>query len=74
MLATKHLLKKVEFITGVRWVLFCRRIKGSYSSNTGVPAAGRSCAYGWQLGSLENKGMEMCEIGRKLGAKEYDWS
>ena len=52
----------------------CRRIKGSSSSNTGVPAAGRSCAYGWQLGSLENKGMEMCEIGRKLGAKEYDWS
>ena len=31
-------------------------------------------AYGWQLGSLENIGMEMCEIGRKLGAKEYDWS
>ena len=49
----------------------CRRIKGSSSSNTGVPAAGRSCAYGWQLGSLVNIGMEMCEIGRKLGAIEY---
>ena len=64
------MLKKVEFITGVRWVIFCRRIKGSSSSNTGVPAAGRSCAYGWQLGSLENKGMEMFE--RKGSSNYYE--
>ena len=33
--------KEGGIYTGVRWVLFCRRIKGSSGSNTGVPAAGR---------------------------------